>query len=165
MAKLELLTKQIAAGRLKISVRRLMELSAEGQIKRHRGFDPGTKRKAVMFDASDVERLRLVWNSVPAPRAIEAPAESPRAVVRASDLLAAGERAAKRASAAPEPLRAWLTLAQAAEYTGLPASVLSRFVEQGRLPAIDVGVRSGGHWRVRRLDLDAIEGDRRKGAR
>jgi hypothetical protein len=30
------------------------------------------------------------------------------------------------------------------------------------LPAIDVGVRPGGHWRVKRSDLDAIQGDRLK---
>jgi hypothetical protein len=37
-------------------------------------------------------------------------------------------------------------------------------VEAGELAALDVGVRPGGHWRVRRLDVDAIEG-KRAGAR
>jgi excisionase family DNA binding protein len=153
--QLELLTKHLAAERLKISVRRLMELSAEGQIKRHRAVDPATKREAVMFAAADVEKLQQVWNSVPgarAPLALPAPA------------------GAIAAEAEPEedydaPLRPWLTILQASEYSGLPASILLRFVESGRLPALDVGVRPGGHWRVRQIDVDAIEGDRRKGGR
>jgi excisionase family DNA binding protein len=144
---IELLTKQLAAEALGLSVRRIMELSAEGLLTRHRALDPATKREAVMFDVREIERMKQSAAAAPSP-------------------LLLGPGAAAAAIESEEnydaPLRLWLTLSQAAEYSGLPASVLSRFIDQGRLPAIDVGVRPGGHWRVRQLDLDAIEGDRRK---
>jgi excisionase family DNA binding protein len=57
------------------------------------------------------------------------------------------------------PLR-WITLDEAEQYLGLPATVLRDLIEDGILPAIDVGIRAGGRWRVKRADLDAIEGEK-----
>jgi excisionase family DNA binding protein len=157
---MELWTKEVAAEYLSMSVRRLMELSAEGKPKRYREVDPETKREAVMFRCEEIKQMReesraaVLSNAlarVPRRFAIEAPA--------ADRMVSLGQAkwATEASAAAP-----WLTLDDAAEYTGLPASVLQRFIEAGRLPAIDVGVRPGGHWRVKRSDLDAIQGDRLK---
>jgi len=57
---------------------------------------------------------------------------------------------------APPP---WLTVEEAAAYSGLPASFLLGLVESRRLPALDVGLGPDGY-RVRRLDVDAITATR-----
>jgi excisionase family DNA binding protein len=158
--KVDLLTKQIAAERLGLSVRRVMELSNDGTFTRHRAFDPDTKREAVMFDADEVEKFKASASATPAPydpsRGL---AVRPRLPLDEYDIDDGDELHDLRGAG-----RLWLTLAEAAEYSGLPASILQAMVEVGELAALDVGVRPGGHWRVRRLDLDAIEG-KRKGAK
>jgi excisionase family DNA binding protein len=137
------LTKAIAAKQLDLSVRRVMEMSAAGRLPRHKRFDPATQREAVMFRAADVARLKAEKTPVPVPNL---PAIVPAAV--------------ERAAALPPPARPWLTLAEAADYSGLPESFLHSMIDQGGLPALDVGVRPGGRYRVRRSDLDQIEGRR-----
>ena len=140
----EYVSKQIAAERLGLSVRRVLELSLSGAIKRRQVLDPVTKRRQTVFAAQDIQR---------------AVAEGKRLVpVRG----AAGEVAAvPPVQATPAPLqvsdRPWLTVEEAADYSGLPASFLLGMVEGGRLPALDVGVRPGGRYRIARRDVDAIQ--------
>lgn len=150
---IELITKQIAADRLELSVRRIMEFSAEGRFTRHRALDPDTKREGIMFDAAEIEAYRREAAMKPAPFA-----ERPRLLIEAP------ADDSSDADAAADDGKPWLTIAGAAEYSGLPASHLLAAIDAGELAARDVGVRPGGHLRVRRLDLDAIEG-KRKGAR
>jgi len=50
----------------------------------------------------------------------------------------------------------WLSLPEAAAYTGLPQSTLRKLIASRKLLALDVGPRPGGRWRVKRSDLDAI---------
>lgn len=50
----------------------------------------------------------------------------------------------------------WLSLPEAAAYTGLPQSTLCKLLASGRLAALDTGPRLGGRWRIKRSDLDAI---------
>jgi len=147
MAKhIELLTKQVAASRLGLSVRRVMEMSTDGKFTRHRAFDPVTNRDAVMFDAAEIDAYKAQSTPAAAPRLL-APAAEPIAEFDLDD--------DGRGSG-----RLWLTLAEAAAYSGLPASHLLAAIDTGELGARDVGVRPGGHWRVRRLDLDAIKAKR-----
>lgn len=148
----ELLTKQLAAQRLDMSVRRLMEISAEGQITRHRAIDPKTRREAVMFDAREVDQMKQAMNGRPVPLAL--PPGPPMSAALAA--------AAELEEDYDAPMRLWVTIAQAAEYTGLPASTITRLIDAGKLKALDVGVRPGGHWRVRKADLEAIEGERHR---
>jgi hypothetical protein len=54
--------------------------------------------------------------------------------------------------------RLWLTLEQAADYSGLPAAVLLNFIALKKLNTLNVGRRRGGQWRIRRLDLDQFAG-------
>jgi excisionase family DNA binding protein len=138
--KLELLTKEIAAERLNLSVRRLMEISAEGKLTRHREFDPSTRREAVMFDAAEVAALVEEW--------------TPKSLVVRPLELPPGNGEAEPADR--DQGRLWLTIAEAADYTGLPASFLHRLVDERRLPAFDVGVRPGGRLRVKRADLEML---------
>jgi excisionase family DNA binding protein len=151
MAKhIELLTKHLTAKRLGLSVRRVMELAQDGTFTRHRAFDPGTKREAVMIDAAEVAAYAAA--NTPAP------AERPRLLIEAPAVAPIDDEAGA------DDGRLWLTVAGAAEYTGLPASHLLAAIDAGELVARDVGVRPGGHWRVRRLDLDGLAG-RPRGAR
>jgi excisionase family DNA binding protein len=59
-----------------------------------------------------------------------------------------GQRAEVSADSAPPPFpdRPWLTVEEAAAYSGLPANYLLRQIEDGRLAAIDVGIRPGGRY-------------------
>ena len=161
----EVLTKAVAADRLGLSVRRLMELSADDDspLRRVREIDPATKREAVMFWADEIEAFKRELAIRPAP-GVAAP-DRPRLSIGepARPRLLIGEPAAAPAlelEPAGDRLRPWLTLAESADYSGLPASILRAMIEAGELPALDVGPRPGGHWRVRRLDLDAIEGEK-----
>jgi excisionase family DNA binding protein len=143
----EYLTKEIAAQRLHLSVRRVLELSARGMIKRRSMTDPATKRRQTVFLAQDVDRAvvdgnkRLVAYRGGAVGAIEAAAVPPPQPVSALPAV---------------PDRLWLTMEEAANYSGLPASFLLQMIEDRRLPALDVGVRPGGRYRVARRDIDAI---------
>jgi hypothetical protein len=145
----EFWSKQIAAKYLNLSVRQLMEISLNGRLKRHKQFDPGTRREAAMFLRADIEALKREWT--PAP-------DSQLAIVRPVAL-------APEAAAPPAAPQHWVTLAEAAGVSGLPAAVLLRLVRDERLPAIDCGPRAGGRYRVRRDALGAIGGDAIKEAR
>ena len=154
--QVDLLTKELAAEQLGMSVRRIMELSAEGKPKRHRATDPATRREAVMFAADEIKRMREEAAGAPVPNTlarvarrlgIEAPAASAEAAAPAEF------------SDGRSPDQRWITIDEAVEYIGLPASAIRQLIESGRLRAIDVGVRPGGHLRVSWRDLNAIEGD------
>jgi excisionase family DNA binding protein len=47
-----------------------------------------------------------------------------------------------------------LTLRQAAIYLGVHDETIRRWIKDGRLPAVKVGI--AGHYRVRRDDLDSM---------
>lgn len=84
-------------------------------------------------------------------------------VAPAQAQLAAALAAIAPKPAAEAPPKPWLTLDQAAEYSGLPASFLARQIESGRLPALDIlaGTKAAGRcWRVKPSDLDELPGVR-----
>lgn len=168
--KLELLTKQVAADRLNLSVRRLQELAAAGKFTRHRRFDPETKREVFMFDAAEVQAMADLkeYNVVPAPAASDRKFVDSRPIdYRAADAAARVNALAVRERRPPldeydlddaAVVRPWLTIAGAADYSGLPASYLLGLIAAGELKARNVGPRPGGRWRVAKRELDAIEG-------
>src|SRR3954471_4092730 len=63
-------TARVTAEYLGVAVRRLFEMSSgemssDGRgLKRHRQYDPVTKREAAMFRREDVEALRSRWTPV-----------------------------------------------------------------------------------------------------
>jgi excisionase family DNA binding protein len=141
----EFISKEIAAQRLGLSVRRVLELSANGAMRRRQVTDPVTKRRQTVFSAAEVHRAvmdgkqRLVAYrggagevaALPPVQALPAPS--------------------------PAPDRPWLTVDEAADYSGLPGTYLLRMIEERRLGALDVGVRPGGRYRIARRDVDAIK--------
>jgi excisionase family DNA binding protein len=128
------LSKDIAAKELGMSVRRLMELSQNGRIERSKRPDPVTGRETTIIA---VEYVALLKDEM-TPKAVAVVPPLPRPVAPIG--------------------RPWLTLAEAAEYSGLPAAFLRDLIAGGQLRALNVGVREGGRYRVRRSDLDEIQG-------
>jgi len=201
----EYVSKTAAAELLGLSVRRILELSLSGAIKRHQVTDPVTKRRQTVFLAAELDRfieIRAPQRNTASPvsdstrqpatdfvskaAAAEQLGLSARRVLElaASGLITRGymqdpvtnrRQSAfsaadlarlvhhRRGTAAP-PDRAWLTVEEAAHYSGLPASFLISLIEERRLGAIDVGEGPpGGRYRVARCALDAISAPRLPG--
>jgi excisionase family DNA binding protein len=125
----------------------VLELSRSGVIRRRQVTDPVTKRRQTVLSARDIYAV------------VEG---NRRLVAYRGGAVSAGEVAALPPAQpplqpAPAPDRPWLTVEEAAAYSGLPASFLLQLVEKRRLAALDVGVRQGGRYRVARRDVDAIK--------
>jgi excisionase family DNA binding protein len=140
----EYLSKEIVAKRLGLSVRRVLELSARGTLKRRAVVDPGTKRKQTVFRADDVAAVIDGQKRLVAYRG-------------GADVAAAVPPLPAISAPPPAHDRPWLTVDEAAEYSGLPASFLLQMIGDRRLAALDVGVRAGGRFRISRRAIDAIE--------
>jgi excisionase family DNA binding protein len=142
-----------AGKRLDISQRRVQELAQSGALRSAQQRDPASRQMMVVVDAEDVERLRQERKN---PVTLPAIPRDPSALVR-------------RVPAAPVvqtaiPATIFYNLAEAAAYTGLPESFLLEAILAGELRALYVGIRAGGRWRVKRTDLDAIQGKLQKGS-
>lgn len=153
------ITKKLAADRLDLSESRVAALLTpsgagfmEGRIRGNPGRSPKSKQKVVLLHEGDVEKL-LIERKTPIPIKKKKPYRDPitDVILRRAELLAAPETT---------PGKPWITVSEAAEYSGLPASVISKLAESGELPALDCGPRPGGKWRIKRTDLDRFEGRR-----
>ena len=157
MTKPEYISKQLAAEALGLSPRRLLEISQTGQIKRRYARDPVTKRRQAIFRAADVARLA---DEIASRKC----AVRPEAAERSESAALSHIRTVPPALPQLErPARPWLTVDEAADYTGLPASFLSSMITGGKLAALDIGSwrrKVGGRLRVNRRDLDGIKGVR-----
>jgi excisionase family DNA binding protein len=51
----------------------------------------------------------------------------------------------------------YLTIPEADYYVGLSGDTLFELIESGKLPAIDVGPRPGGKYRILRADLERLK--------
>lgn len=143
----EYLTKEVAARRSGRSVRRLLELAAAGRIRKTLTTDPKKGNRAIaLFDARDIDQLARGAAPPPMSLQISSPVRNVAAV---------SHMAPASLLESPNP---WLTLDEAANYVRLPTSFLSGLIEEGKLKALDVGVRPGGRFRVCRRDLDSIAG-------
>ena len=93
-------------------------------------------------------------------RGPQASPQAPHALKRANELLAILAMLRDPHGIA-RPARLWFTLTEASDYSGLPAATLRDFIAGGHLNAWDVGVRRGGRWRIRRIDLERLEAPQR----
>lgn len=144
-----------------LSSRRVLELAKEGRIDSGRTRDPNTGQTVVRIHAGSVERY-LEQKRSPAPvpppqaREVREPQPSHALARRGSELLEL-VRVLREGSADREPAHLWLTLEESVDYSGLPAPILLRMIAGGQLPAIDVGRRRGGRWRIRKVDLGKLD--------
>jgi predicted DNA-binding transcriptional regulator AlpA len=118
----------------------------------------GANGKQAAFSREDVERLkRELETPIRATPGAVAVTDSNRIEpYRADPQAIAGTIAAvlREALHAPAPVRPWLTLAEATQWSGLPASYLVRAAKEGKVKALNVA-RNGGRafWRFNRDDL------------
>lgn len=160
MPQVDYISKDAAAKQLNLSVRRVQDLAKDGKIKSKLERNPETGHMTLMFHAGDVaayQQRQEEASKLPAPRLkdgmIGVPFRQPFMPFVATT--------------PPEPVfavpQAWLTLDQAASYSGLPASFLRSLIDSGTLAAFDTGPRPGGRWRVAKRDLDTLQGERLTG--
>jgi len=160
--QVEWITREDTLAQLGMKDRRLRDYIAAGKIRQQEG----------RLHAGDVARLQTERDGKKSDAQVRALATIDPQMRKATKLaetralLQAGAAAGKNelqlgneAVAASPHARAWLTLAEAEDYTGLPEMFLLALIDGGKLPACNVGVRAGGRYRVKRSDLDAIAGD------
>ena len=159
MRKTEYINKSAAAKRTGLSVRRLLELAQRGDVRKQFVSDPNTKRKIAVFAVEDLDHLKDPGRCWPVSGAER------RSMLRSGAAGAASPATLPRTTERGETngedtirtlVRQWMTLAEADAYIGLPEGFLLLQVKSGKLPALDVGVRAGGRWRVSKRDLEAI---------
>ncbi len=174
------LTKQQAAERLNLSTSRVFALGEAGTIKTQRLKSPTSGQFVAIFHAGDIERVIFERENPDKvsklPAKLDKPEVDPltelfqktglmgvRGLPRierptTADIARNIEAWVDRPLKPPTP---WITVVEAAEYSGLPVSVIERLIKSATLPAIDclnAIPRTAGRWRVKRSDLDALEG-------
>lgn len=152
------ITKKVAAERLKISESRAAALTIgatdplSGSIRSRIERDPSSRtgQRVSLFHEGDVERL-IFERSNPQESKLPAKVDKPNPyeVSALSSFL--------QSAAVAKP---WIPLDEAAAYSGLPKSLLLHLIRQRKLAAFDCGPRPGGRYRVKRSDLDALEGEK-----
>ncbi len=159
----QFITKEIAAEMLNLSPRRVLELAKSGKIRQEESYNPETKRRQTVLSTEDVQKLanerqavpgNPFLNSIPVPQ-LPAIIHTEMTTSRIPQNPLVRRIDPPQPAALPHPAQ-WLTLKQAAEYTGLPESALKQLIEDERLPALDVGPRPGGKWRISRGRLDTL---------
>ena len=153
-------TREEAAALLNVSTRTIDRYIREGQIEAAHKRQPGRKFRTVC-NPRDLERLKPQTHVMPAlelqrqqqtaaiarPPMAGTPPLQPQDVAQLLHLMAS--------LAAPAPPQAsytrFLTLEQAANYTGLTRAFLERAIEEEQLPAV-----RDRAWKVRREDLDKL---------
>ena len=142
----EWLGKEEVAELLDKSIRTVLNMAKEGTIKSKLERNPKTGHKNVLFDAEDARRLR----DQPDPPLMRKPA-----VVQVD--APASFAPIREAPASPRP---WLTLDEAAEFSGLTKRwLLAEAEREPKAYGIDIAVRDmgkhspGGRWRFHRESL------------
>jgi excisionase family DNA binding protein len=145
MAMKDWLTEAEAMQELQRSRATLRRLDAARQIETTLQRQPGKLHKVKMYRAADVSRLADNEDEYDAA-AKEASAKSlvPVATKQVAAIL--------EATASSRQPKLFLTLDQAAEYSGLDRELIKRLIEQGHLKRVPLTV----HWLIARAALDAF---------
>jgi len=164
------LTKSEALRALAVSERSLDRMVTAGKVEKTTRPRPGRTPEPI-YKRSDIERLTTreaflvpsptAAESAAAPSAPQAPPQQFPAFAALAPLLAAVLQQLPRAllpapdsASAPAPPQ-WLDVDAAAEYSGLSTRLVTALIKSGRLPAL----RDGRTWKIRRADIDALQGD------
>jgi excisionase family DNA binding protein len=151
----EWLDKHEAAERLGISTRTVLALASAGKIKTQRIRDPKSNQVAVQFNAGDVERYGYERDH-PKPEPALAVQQQ-----RAVCIPPQASHTPKYGSKYGVEPRLFLTIGEAAAYSGIPAGLLLDLIDGGEIRAIDAKHRVRGGWLIARRVLDAYEGESR----
>ncbi len=157
------LTKKEAAERLGLSESRVAAMGVIGRldqeirpndIRTSRGRSPDSNQTVTLFNEGDVERV--IFNRKNPAEVAKVPARLNKPSFE--DLaMGAYVKSIQDASVSARP---WITVLEAAEYSGLSASAIEKLIKSKQLAALDCGPRPGGRYRVKRTDLDKLEGTR-----
>jgi hypothetical protein len=132
-----------------------VETTPAKPLKSRKLENPKTKQVVTLIHAGDVESFLYRRKH---PEEFTEVAEKPEKPEKDLQLIRGAAlqpvAIAPQAPAAPRP---WLTLDEAENYSGLPAGFLLEHIAAGKLPALNVGRRKGGQWRVARRDLDQLQ--------
>lgn len=176
------ITKPEAAKRLNLSESRAAALAGEGKpIKSTISKNPNSRKgqNVTLFHEGDVEAYvfrrdhpdenlpgkldRLLSLSDKPSLVMTLDRERHNAAASMGFSLTAEEKRLARiiedGIIAPISLKPWITLDEAAEISGLPKSILLTLIGERKLKCIDVGPRAGGSYRVRRADIETLEGE------
>jgi excisionase family DNA binding protein len=150
------LTKTEASKQLGVSERTIENYIAQNHLSTRPEQRRG-KRPITLIDPDDVARILAERNRGAILPKEAVSAEHGTQLARINDFAGAFLAGIRDAvHAVPSPLstpRAFLTLAAAAEYSGLPAGLLRRFIRRGELPC----VRYGRDVYVKTRDLDELQ--------
>lgn len=165
-------TKQEAAAVIGVSTKFIEQLAKEKKMQSAKWKRPETGAWVSVYHPDDVDRLRKERNPdappfvlLPASPGDDAP-HSPTDITQAvavrdpateflqalaAAVVGPGSQNSGRHSVRIAE-RLFLTLPEAAEYSGLPQAHLRRLMTDGKL----TGVKTGSGWRIRRADLEKL---------
>jgi excisionase family DNA binding protein len=159
------LTKQEAADRLQTSIRSIERRIAVGEIESRKRRKNGPKQLfETVVNPADIDRLLPAAHIMPvgeqAPAASSNRVDSAAAAQPSTNLyeffqallatLATNATIPRQVAAAAKN---WLTVAEAAEHSGLSEMFLKRQCQAGNIKA----VRDGREWKIHRPNLDAFQ--------
>lgn len=160
----EWINKADAAARLKVSERHVLFLASRQKIESRKVQNGARGQAVIQLLAADVERYAYERDHPEDKPAETAIARLPKPETARAELspelvrmLELGFLPMKSDASHIVP---WVTVDEAAEFSGLPASAIRTLIQCGELPAIDCGPRKGGKWRIKRVDLEKLEGHR-----
>lgn len=158
------ITKQDAAEAIGVSTKQIERWAQDKEIQVVKWKRPEGGTRIVVCHPGDVERIARNRNPetetfvIPKDQAPVPNGDLPARQLSADRLVQILAGALGTSQTSQTRLTGlWLTLQEAQEYSGLPVAILRVLIETGRLAAIDVGVRRGGRWRVRKIDLRRID--------
>lgn len=149
-------TKQEAAAQLDVSGKSIDDLLKQGRLKKRirRGGGP----PIVVVDPATIEECRQApGTSVTLARIGDHRLARTRSGIAPSGLEAAFLAFLQSkipSTLVPVERRIFLTMAESAEYSGLPVAFLRRLIASGKLKAL----RTGSGWRVSRAELEKSSG-------
>ncbi len=165
------LTKAQAAEAIGVSTKFVEQLAKEKKLQAAKRKQPETGAWVSVYHPDDVERLRKERN--PEAEAFTLPAVEPAAGV-ASDPDGKPNAVAIRQQSPTDFFKAlaaavgssqnsqnlnvrvaerlFLTIPEAADYSGLPQAHLRRLMTEGKITAL----KTGSGWRIRRVDLEKL---------
>jgi DNA-binding CsgD family transcriptional regulator len=169
----EWLDKHEAAKRLDLNWRTVLAMAKAGKIRSEKVRDPETRQRVVKLHAGDIQRLCYDRDH---PEPTTPLTRREKTVAEAVNNLESNRQIAARLNLGTETLdelleriyqkmgvagrlatpKPWLTLEEAAEYSGLPLRWLRTKAAEGSIHAIDVGSGQRHIWRFNRDGLAEI---------
>jgi len=168
------ITKPDAAAAIGVSTKQIERWAQDGMLQtaKYKRPDGGTPIR--VYHPAEVEKLAKERNPdtepfvVPPEKpagngagAVRQPLSADRFLQLLASAMATSQTSETRLIDAPSEtsqtcLPLWLTVDQAAAYSGLPASALRFLIDKGELKARYVGVRRGGQWRICKAALEEL---------